>query len=220
MEIEILAATLTTLAVIFAGLNGGAFNTQDLKNTEIPNQQINQKNSILPKIPLINQLTQKPEPTNTIKAEITLPKNSEIPFKNAETTLNQKTLNNSKTTITSPSKITLQNTTGKTTLGNKTRLKAQTLQIQTNQVTIKQKTQINTKTKGQIQIKNTNKIELKYKNASIKPGKNSDFGIKTENTKLKINSYKGNMTIKPQTKIVTLNGKIDKLTAGKYTLND
>lgn len=220
MDAQILAATLATLAAVFAGLNGGAFTVDDIQNTTSIPETTTESNSLIPKIPFLERLTQKPEPENPVNAEITLPKNTETPFKNAEITLNQNALNTSKTQISSPSQITLENTTGKITLGNKTTLEAETKQINTNQVTIKQKTKVNSEITQTILIKNTGKIALKYRNASIKPTPDSDFGINTENKKLDTNSYKGDMEINPETRTLTLNGKVDKLTAGQYTLNN
>ena len=220
MEIEILAATLTTLAAVFAGLNGGAFNTQDLTNAEIPNGE-NTGNSIIPEIPFLNKLTQKPKPETPIKAEIKLPKNASIPVKQAIIKIQgMQELNTKKLNITSDKDITLTQLIGKITLTNQTKIKGTATGLQTSGVKQTQKLKINTETQTkQIQVTDTYRTQLKHQNASISPKENTDFAINTTQQKLNINSFTGNMTLNPQKQTMSINGLVDKVNAGnnKYS---
>jgi len=220
MEFEILAATLTTLAAVFAGLNGGAFTAQDLTNAEIPNAE-NTGNSIIPDIPFLNKLTQKPEPETPIKAEIKLPKNASIPVKQAKTKIQgMQKLKTQKLNLTSDQDITLTQFTGKITNTNQTKIKGKATGLKTSGVKQRQKLKINTETQTkQIQVTDTYRTQLKYQNASISPKENTDFAINTTQQKLNINSFTGNITLNLQNQQMSINGLVDKVNAGnnKYS---
>jgi len=223
MEPRILAATLATLATIFAGLNGGAFTADDIRNTELADQQITQKsglNSLMPDIPLLDKLTQRPEPKNQVRAVIQIKDASNLKLRKAK--IKAENLNQIKTSrmnIDSDQDIQFQGFTGKIEFNNKTRFNGRSTGLNTSGVNLTTPTTLDTEASTRkIQVRNTNKSKLKFSKASIKPAKGSEFGINTENTNLNINSYTGDITVYTENKTLVLNGKVDTLEAGKYQL--
>ena len=224
MDAQILTATLATLAAVFAGLNGGAFTVDDIQNnTEIPDMQNSQQEgltSMLPDIPLLDRLTQKPEPENPVKAQIKLQDNPQLKLSKASLTAKQLTqIKSNRIKIDSDQEITLHKYTGQIQFAKNTSIKGTSQGANTSGVNITTPIKIQTQTTAnQINIENTQKTPIKSSNASIQPTPDSDFGINTENTDLNINSFTGNITVHTKNKTLIIDGKVDKLKAGQYQI--
>ncbi|QGA80351.1 hypothetical protein [Candidatus Nanohalobium constans] len=225
MEAKILAATLASLAAIFAGLNGGAFTADDIRNTDLANEQLTQESglqSMLPDIPFIDQLNQKPEPTNKVKAQIQIQDSSDLKLKQA--TLQASSLKQIQTKnidIQSDEEIKFKQFKGRLKFDNTSTIKGTAKAINTSGVNITTGIRLNTEADtDKINVENTQRSEMKFSKASIKPTNNSDFGINTNNTNLNINSFTGDITVHTRNKTLIIDGKVDTLKAGKYSLGN
>lgn len=223
MEPKILAATLTTLAIIFLAMNGGMFNSQTVENTKQPGKKLlssTSSNSLIPDIPIINKLTEKPEPKNNIKAVIQVKDNSKIKLKQSSLIAENLThINASKLTITSDKKIKMKSYTGNLIFSNITSLNGKARGLSSNGVNVSSNINIDVKTNSQvIKVYETYRSPLKLTKASIRPYRNSSFGISTEDSTIKANSYSGDIVAYPENNTLIISGKVDQLTAGKYEM--
>jgi hypothetical protein len=224
MEPKILAATLATLATVFAGLNGGAFTVDDIRSTELADEDLTQQSrlgSFIPEIPFMDRLSQKPEPTSQVKARIQIQDESKLKLRKAEITpRNMTVIQTNQLTIESDEELIINGYTGDLELGNTTGIQGRAQGISTSGVNISTGLRIDTETETErLKAVNTTRSELNFPRASIQPTQDSEFGITTDNAELKINSFTGNIEITPGNKTLVIDGRVDTLSAGKYELS-
>ena len=221
MDAKILAAVLVSLAAVFAGADGGMFSTQDVRNIQEDAGLEAPSTSLIPsKIPVIGDLLKKPKPTNKVKAEIVLHGEESFRIKKAGLKASKLTeINARNMKIDSDRDIKFTGFNGKVKLNNQTELDGSATGFQTSNVNITTATGLNTAVDTQrIEVENTSRTGFKFSKASIGPTQGSNFSLDTSNTNLDINSFTGNVTIYPREKKLVIDGKVDKLNAGKYSL--
>lgn len=221
MDAKILAAVLVSLAAVFAGADGGMFSTDDIRNIQQDTGfQAPSTDSITSNIPLINDFLEKPKPTNQIKAQIILHGEEQFRVKQAGLKAGNLTeINARNMKIDSDKDIEFNGYNGKIKLSNETILDGSAKGFQTSNVNITAATGLNTVVKtDKIEVDNTSKIGFKFSKASISPTQNSNFSLDTSNTNLDINSFTGDVIVYPEEKRIVIDGKVDKLNAGKYSL--
>lgn len=224
MEPKILAATLATLATVFAGLNGGAFTVDDIRSTELADEDLTRQSglsSFVPDIPFMDRLNQKPEPTNQVKARIQIQDESKLKLRKADMIPRNLTgIQTSQLDLKSDEELKLTGYTGDLELGNNTGIQGRAQGINTSGVNVSTSLRIETETETEkITVVNTQRSELKFPRASIQPTQDSEFGISTDKAELSINSFTGDIEITPENKTLVIDGKVDTVSAGKYELS-
>lgn len=220
MDAKVLTAVFASLAAVFAGLNGGAFSAQDVRDVSAETPGINtpSKFSLGQELPFIGQFLKRPEAENSVKAQIVVDEDSSVSLRKASLEArNLTTVNSRSMAIESDDDIRFSGFTGKVNFGNDTKIKGSASGLETSGVNIS--TGINLETgfdMDRIQVKGTEKTNMKFSSASISPA-GSDFPIDSSETDVNIKSFTGDMTIHTSNRTLMLEGKVHTIEAGRTT---
>ena len=224
MDAKVLAAVLASLAAVFAGTNGGMFSTSDVRDvaSEAPGVSTPSANSLLQDAPVIGGYFKKPEPTNDIKAKISVKGPAQLQINNAKLEAQELTRIDSRTMkIGSDENILFKQFNGKVDFGNRSKLQGSSEGLSSSGVNLTTRLNLDTEVETpQIDVENTQKTAMNFRRASISPTENSDFPLNTEESKLDVNSFTGDMTIYPANSTLIIQGKVATVDAGKTSYGE
>ncbi len=218
MDAKVLTAVFASLAALFAGLNGGAFSAQDVRDVsaETPGIETPSKFSLGQQLPLIGDFFRRPEPENLVQARIVVKEDSSVKLRMAQLEArNLNTINSRSMMIDSDDDILFRKFTGKVNFGNQTDIQGSASGLETSGVNIS--TGINLDTgfnTDQISATGTKKTRMDFSSASIGPA-GSDFPIDNSNTDITVKSFTGNIEIYTSNRTLILDGKVHSIKAGK-----
>lgn len=218
MDIKILAAVLASLTAIFAGMNGGVFSQSDIREaqsaTGIESPEISSYKS---DIPVVGKFFRRAEPENKIQAQIKVEPGSEMNIRKAGLEAkNLREINSPGISIRSDEDVNFKDFQGKVSFGNNTKIKGKSSGLHSSGVNISTKLQLDTDfSTKHIKVKKTLKTNLDFSEADIKPINDSDFPINTENTKVSLKSFTGDINVYTQNRTLNLDGLVHRVEAGK-----
>ncbi|MEF8880856.1 MAG: hypothetical protein V5A72_03435 [Candidatus Nanohaloarchaea archaeon] len=220
MDVRILAAVFISLGAVFAGADGGMFSSDVREVQSSAGLSTPSINSFTGDLPIIGKYLKKPKPENKVKAEVKFTGDTSLNLNKADIKASNLTSIKAKNMkIDSDSDVEFKSFTGKIEISNTTNIKGDAKGLDTSGVNIT--TRINLETNiatEMIKVKRTEKTGIQFSSASIGPTPDSDFSLDTENTNLNINSFSGDIIIYPKKRTFILDGKVDELRAGKYSL--
>ncbi len=218
MDVKILAAVLASLAAVFAGMNGGVFSESDIRNVQsnagLETPEISSQGS---NIPFIGQFLESPEPENDLEARIEVESGSEMKLR--KSSLEPRNLNEISSPgieINSDEDIKFRTFSGAVKFGNTTQIKGDTSGLESSGVNISTNLKLDTDfATDQIKVSNTQKTNLDFSEADISPLEGSDFPINTDNTKVSVKSFTGDIDVYTQNRTINLRGQVHRVSAGK-----
>jgi len=218
MDVKILAAVLASLAAVFAGMNGGVFSESDVRNVQstagLETPEISSQGS---NIPFIGQFLERPNPENDLEARIEVDSGSEINLrKSSLEARNLKEISSPGIEINSDEDIKFKTFSGTVKFGNTTKIKGDTSGLESSGLNISTDLKLDTDfDTEQIKVSNTQKINLDFSEADISPLEGSDFPIDTENTKIAVKSFTGDLDVYTQNRTIDLRGQVHRISGGK-----
>ena len=211
MEAKIIAATFTTLAVIFAGMTGSS--SAQIDQT-LPSDD-SFLNDLTPTFDIIDRLNQNPEPGNAATLETTLSEDQKIEFK-AETVKVEglNTLNGS-IPVRSEEDIVLNNFNGFIETGNTTRIKGSAESFHTAQMRVNSSVTVDRELKTEkIDINGIERKAFEFGADDILlESKDSGSTIDQSNVIVEISSFSGDLEYTPPNELL-FDGKFDKVSSG------
>jgi hypothetical protein len=217
MEAKVLTAVFASLAAIFAGLNGGAFSAQDVRDVGSETPGINTPSTSFGQyLPFVGDYFQRPEPENEVKAQIVVGEDSSVSLRKAGVKAVKLTKVDSRSMqIDSNEDIYFRRFSGDLNFGNQTSIKGSTSGLETSGVNITTGIDLATEfDTNRIDVENTQKTNMKFSSASIRPA-NSDFPIDDSGTDVNVKSFTGDITIHTSNRTLIIDGKVHRIEAGK-----
>lgn len=206
MNIKILAAVLTTLTAVFVVMNAG--------NTGLPEAE-----GGLGAIPDIFS-SENPQPDTAVTAQINFLTDNTTMDVNGDTTVQGlNTYTSDEVNIRSDNYVQFQNFKGEIFMGNKTEISGKAYGFTSNGVEVEETFNLekNLNNTG-IDIRNAERVGLEFERANITlEAVNSSSGITETNTSVSIESFSGNITLRPTEKLIELEGNISKVSSGQTT---
>jgi hypothetical protein len=206
MDLKILAAVLTTLAAVFIVLNAGGLETSEGTGIQ----------GLIPDF----LSSEPPKPETGVNAEITvLTDNSTVSLNGNVTIEGLKTYLSDDVDIKSNNDIEFKNFEGDIRIGNGSKISGTAEGFKSNNVKVARnfrlEKDLNT---SRIQVLGVDKASISFNRADIDlEATNSSSGIQETNTSVGIESFSGNMTIRPQEMKLDLEGNISSVEAGQTT---
>ncbi|MFB6115302.1 MAG: hypothetical protein ABEK04_03340 [Candidatus Nanohalobium sp.] len=208
MDLKILAAVFLTLTAVFVVINAGGLQAEGGGMSGLSG--------------LLSGFfsNPNPQPETEISADIkVLSKNTTI---NANGNLTVKGLNqyiSENVDIKSRGDIKFINFNGKIWIGNTTKISGNVEGFTSNGVQVAKSFKLQkTVNTTQINVTGAERIALDFESANIDlEATNSSTSLRKTNTTVSINSFTGNMSVRPPAMEVELNGKINRLKAGSTT---
>lgn len=224
IDVKIAATVFASLLIIALALQGTPLTetspTNQTENQTTEPTQENNETLLNKAINLFQRLTNRvqtlPEPENQVQINIQTPEiqNHTQKIQNAQITPQELTkIQINQQTIETSQPLTLENYTGTLNINTEnTTLEGTITQAHNQETTIETQKIHQTIPNNQIQIQNQGKTQLQFQNATGTI-QNNQTQVQIQNSQLKIDSYKGNQTIQPQSQEMTLNGKVNQLNA-------
>jgi hypothetical protein len=218
MDIKVLAAVFVSLAAVFAGADGGMFSTSDVREVQSSaGLSAPSVGSLTKDLPFVGDFFQRPEPENDVQARIVADTGSKFTVRKGDLQArNLTTIKTQSMKVDSNEDISFLSFTGGVKFGNTTEIDGSASGLLTSDVNVS--TAVSLKTgfeTDRIEINNTQKTNLKFSDAAISPIDGSDFPIDTENEKIDVTSFTGDITIYPANQTLVIDGKVHSITAGK-----
>lgn len=223
---KVLTAVFASLAAIGAAMSGGAVDSADLQPENIDSSTDFNVEKYLPKsLDILRRFNQKPEPTTEIKAvlEVNGLQNQEIQSsKGSLYAQNITSADIGGREIDSDDDIIFYGYTGKILPGKPSKIDGRAEGVLTSNVNVSGRFRTEQEFETDIvYVKNVERTELSLKdiNGDIESDSTSTQ-IKDSNIDLEINSFSGNITVRPENSTVELSGKVDKLSAGDVSFGN
>lgn len=221
LDARILAAVLASLTAVAAGMNGGSINTSPDFNPSTNGLDFQELNS-----DPVNSLKQlfisKPEPTNSVKAHLKVEDIGNEKLKLQEATVRSSNLTSIKlgtNSMSSDSGIVFHGFKGTLKPGESSEIAGSAKRVSSSGVDISGKVNVKEKVNSSRFVINEKGVAgIKFSNVEghITSG-SASTEFRNGTRKLKINSFSGKITIRPENNSVVLDGKVDRLTAGDFS---
>lgn len=224
LDAKVLAAVFASLTAIATTMNGGAIQPDMAVNgvsAELSN--INDINGLnTGSLDTLKQLfINRPEPSNDVTAVLTVSglENEKIKLQKADlkaSDLRKIKLGSRK--MSSDSEIIFEGFKGSVTAGDPSTIQGSTQSILSSGVNISGPTIVSEKVNSsRININERGRAKIALSNVKGRIDSGSASTDISSNTKLKINSFSGKMTIYPGNNSLRLEGEVDRLSAGKFS---
>ena len=225
LDAKVLAAVLASLTAVAAGMNGGAIDA-DMAVEDVSTGGADvfdlQSLSSNPLDKLKNMFLSRPEPTNQVKANLTIDNLDDETIKVQDAVLSPPNLTEIKIgprKMSSDEDISFNGFRGSIKPGSPTSVQGTANSALSSGVNISGMINVNEKLNtSQVRINEKGKAKLSLSNVK---GEISSGSASTEfqesNRNLKINSFTGKITIYTSNNSVMLDGKVDRLEAGQFS---
>lgn len=217
MDLKILAAVFVSLAAVFTGMNGGMFSESDVRDIQSTAGFEAPQASFFSDLPVIDRLTQRPEPENNLEARITLDRGSSMSLRKAGLEArNLREISSPGINIESDEDIEFRNFNGNVEFGNNTNIKGKASGLESSGVNVSTSIRLDTNfATDQISVSNTEKTNFKFSEASIEPLEGSNFPIDTDDSNVNIKSFSGDIDVYTGNRTLNLRGSVHRVKAGK-----
>lgn len=216
MDPKIMAAVFASIAALAVGTGGSGSidNFQDVDAQQILGQISSSPGNIL------SQFSEKPEPENSVTTVVELNSDrSPIKIRNGDLQVNDfNELKSKSREISSDSELTFLDFNGRTVINreNGTVVSGKTRGFSSSGVSFRKSMTINFATdSSHIRAVNVSKTSIDLGDVNVSMESNEDSTvIQKDNTRLKINSFSGDISIFQENMSLVFRGDVDKLEAG------
>lgn len=216
MDPKIMTAVFASIAALAVGTGGSGSidNFQNLNPQDLVGQFSTSPSDI------ISQFSEKPEPENPVRTVIEIESaSSSISIRSGGLLVQDfENLESSSREISSDESLKFLEFSGKTVLstGNDTLISGKSNGFSSSGVSFRKSMKLNFRTDSEkISAENVSKTAVKMEDVNIRMESLEDSTvIQKENTKLKINSFSGDITLFSENMTVILDGEVDTLNAG------
>lgn len=213
MDMKILAAVFITLSAVFVVINTGEAQTQDFRTGT---SGLSGMISGLFSTPNPQAETQVEADIKVLSPNTTMNVNGDLTVKGLD-----KYISNN-VDIKSNNDIKFKNFDGQIFIGNNTTVTGNVEGFTSNGVQVAKsfrlEKEVNT---TQVNVTGAERVSLDFRSADIDlQAKNSSTSLSKSNTTIQIDSFTGNMTVRPQVMELSLIGEINTLRAGSTTIGE
>jgi len=214
MEGKIVAATFTTLAIIFASMSGG---TNAEIDQALPDEE-SWLNSITPSFEIIDRLNQNPEPETQADIEVELSEDHELSFTANELEVEGLNTLEGSIPVNSEEDLTLTNFNGVVETGNNTKITGSAEGFKNSQMNVNSTVRIDQEIQtDRIAAEGLNRTEFEFgANHVLLESSDSGSTIDQSNTIVSISSFSGDLEIRPPNKLL-FDGFVDEVSSGSTT---
>lgn len=218
MEGKIVAATFTTLALVFAGMSGTSVNTDVDEVLPSDNSRLNDFTS---SFSLLDSLMENPEAENPVNMQIKLSESAQINI--GSETLRVKGLKNIEGSIKvdSDEDLIFRDFNGNIKMDNVTEIVGSAEGFSNSAVNVSSSIGLDEEVETQLieaEGLERNKFNLEVNNIELE-SKTNDSSIVQSNTDVRISSFTGDLEFRPPSTVI-FDGKVNTVKAGKTSFGD
>lgn len=220
MEGKIVAATFTTLAVVFAGMSGG-LDAEVSEVNEVMPEQDSWINDFTSSFGLLDSLLENPEPEHHVTIEMTLSEDGQININSEEMHVEGLRTIEGGTQINSQEDLTLLGFNGNIDMGNETRIAGSMNGFKNSQMNVTSRISIDQEIDTELVQASgleRNAFELGAEEVLLESNETSST-IDQSNTIVEITSFSGDLEFRPPNQLF-FDGKIAEVNAGQTSFGD
>jgi len=215
MEGKIVAATFTTLAVVFAGMSGG-MDAEVSEVNEVMPEQDSWINDFTSSFGLLDSLLENPEPEHHVTIEMTLSEDGQINVNSEEMLVEGLRMIEGGTQINSQEDLTLLGFNGNIDMGNETRIAGSTQGFKNSYMNVTSALSIDQEIDTELIEASglkRNAFELGAEKILLESNETSST-IDQSNTIVEITSFTGDLEFRPPNRLF-FEGQIAEVNAGQ-----
>lgn len=218
MEGKIVAATFTTLALVFAGMSGTSVNSDVDEVLPSENSRLNDFTS---SFSLLDSLMENPEAENPVTMQINLSENPQINI-GSETLIVQGLKNiEGSIAVDSDEDLVFRNFNGNIKMDNTTEIIGSAEGFSNSKINVTSNIGLDEEVETQLveaEGLERNKFNLEAEDIELE-SKTNDSSISQSNTDVRISSFTGDLEFRPPNRLV-FEGEVASVTAGKTSFGN